>query len=486
MSDKIKAYWQNHIGGKWVDASDGQRLAIEDPATEETIAEVALAEARDVDAAVAAARQCVDSRALVGRRPMERGRMVIEMGCKLRERSEEIAYLISRDAGKRISEARSEVEGSARYFEYYGGMAEKIEGKYIPLGDGYIDYVVPYPYGVTAHIIPWNFPNQMIARSLAPALTAGNAAVIKLSELDPLSGYIFADLAAEVGFPEGAVNMVCGLGSEAGAALAAHPNIDQLVFTGSVPTGQSILRAAADTAIPCVMELGGKSPSIVFPDADMDLVIDNTLAGIFMNCGQVCDAMSRLIVHEDVYDQVMDRLVAATKKLSIGPGIEDHEITPLISAKQLDRVSNYVQIGKDQGASCLTGGKRLDDRPGHFIEPTIFGDVTADMRINREEIFGPVLSVLKFRTAEQAISIANGTDYGLAAVIFTNNLSTAIWCSERLDAGQVHVNEWGVGGIETPFGGFKKSGFGREKGVESLTNYYQSKNVGWKMVNSPT
>ena len=314
MSVEIKSYWQNHIGGEWCDASDQQRLAIEDPATEQTIAEVALAGTKDVDAAVAAARRCVNARALVGMRPMDRGRMVIEMGRKLRERTEEIAYLIARDAGKRISEARSEVEGSARYFEYYGGMAEKIEGKYIPLGDGYIDYVVPYPYGVTAHIIPWNFPNQMIARSLAPALTAGNAAVIKLSELDPLSGYVFAELAQEVGFPAGTVNIVCGLGNEAGAALSAHPGVDQLVFTGSVPTGQSIMRAAADNAIPCVMELGGKSPSIVFPDADLYLVIDNTLAGIFMNCGQVCDAMSRLIVHEDVYDAVMDRLVAETKK----------------------------------------------------------------------------------------------------------------------------------------------------------------------------
>ncbi len=319
MSEQIKAYWQNYIDGECCDAASGERLAIEDPATEETIAEVALAGARDVDTAVAAARRCVNSRQLVGMRPMDRGRMVIEMGRKLRERADEIAYLISRDAGKRISEARSEVEGSARYFEYYGGMAEKIEGKYIPLGDGYVDYVVPYPYGVTAHIIPWNFPNQMIARSLAPALTAGNAAVIKLSELDPLSGYIFAELAEEVGFPEGTVNILCGHGAEAGAALSAHPDIDQLVFTGSVPTGQSILRAAAEAAVPCVMELGGKSPSIVFPDADMDLVIDNTIAGIFMNCGQVCDAISRLIVHEDVYDEVVERVVAATRKLSIGP-----------------------------------------------------------------------------------------------------------------------------------------------------------------------
>ena len=480
MSQLIKPYWQNYIGGEWLDASGGQRLTVENPATEETIAEVALATAQDVDKAVAAARACVDSRALVAMRPMDRGRMVIEMGRKLRERKEEIAQLITLDCGKRISEARSEVEGSARYFEYYGGMAEKIEGRYIPLGDGYVDYVVPYPYGVTAHIIPWNFPNQMVARSLAPALTAGNAAVIKLSEIDPLSGFIYAELAQEVGFPVGSVNILCGLGSEAGAALAAHPGIDHIVFTGSVPTGQSIMRAAAQNIIPCVMELGGKSPSIVFPDADLDNVIANSMAGIFLNCGQVCDAMSRLVVHDTVYDEVLERMVSATNALSIGPGIDDHDITPLVSAAQLNKVADYVQIGINEGARAVTGGKPVGQGPGHFMAPTILVDVSADMRVNREEIFGPVLSVLRFSNAKQAIDIANSTDYGLAAVIFTNDLDRAIWCTERLDAGQVHVNEWGVGGIETPFGGFKKSGYGREKGVESLSNYYQSKNVGYK------
>ena len=485
MTLDIKSYWQNYIGGKWLDAVGGERIKIENPATQEIIAEIAAAGPEDVDRAVIAARACVNSRALVAMRPMDRGRMVIEMGRKLRERSEEIAQLITADCGKRISEARSEVEGSAKYFEYYGGMAEKIEGKYIPLGDGYIDYVVPYPYGVTAHIIPWNFPNQMVARSLAPALTAGNAAVIKLAELDPLSAYIYGELAQEVGFPDGAVNIICGHGHIAGAALAAHPDIDQMVFTGSVPTGQSIMRAAAETAIPCVMELGGKSPGIVFPDADMDNVMANAQAGIFMNSGQVCDAMSRLIVQADVYDQVVERFVEETKRLSIGPGIDDHDITPLICARQLDRVEAYATRGMDEGARCATGGSRTNDNVGHYMAPTVFADVTPDMTINREEIFGPVLSILKFETTQEAIDIANGTDYGLAAVLFTNDLDRAIWCTERIDAGQVHVNEWGVGGIETPFGGFKKSGYGREKGVESLSNYYQSKNVGFKRLGEP-
>jgi acyl-CoA reductase-like NAD-dependent aldehyde dehydrogenase len=484
MSNEIKTYWQNHIGGNWVDAVNGERLKVENPATEETLAEVARATSADVDKAVVAARACADSRALVGMRPMDRGRMVIEMGRKLRERKEEIAHLITMDCGKRISEAMSEVEGSARYFEYYGGMADKIEGRYIPLGDGYVDYVVPSPYGVTAHIIPWNFPNQMVARSLAPALTAGNAAVIKLSEIDPLSGYVYAELAEEVGFPEGAVNIICGLGREAGAALASHNDIDHIVFTGSVPTGQSIMHAAADSVIPCVMELGGKSPSIVFPDADLDNVVANSMAGIFMNSGQVCDAMSRLVVHRDVYDDVLERMVAATNTLKVGPGIDDSDITPLVSAAQLDKVEGHALYGVKQGACAATGGQRVNLGSGHYMAPTILSGVTPAMRVHREEVFGPVLSVLKFSSATEAIEIANGTDYGLAAVVFTNDLDRAIWCTERLDAGQVHVNEWGVGGIETPFGGFKKSGYGREKGVESLSNYYQSKNIGYKRLSA--
>ncbi len=485
MNQIVKDYWQNYIGGAWSDGSKGERISLMDPATGEPFAEAAKATAEDVDRAVAAARACVDSRALVGMRPMDRGRMVIDMGRKLRERKEEIANLVTKDCGKRISEAMSEVEGSARYFEFYGGMADKIEGRYVPLGDGYVDYVVPYPYGVTAHVIPWNFPNQMVARSLAPALAAGNAAVVKSAELDPLAAYVYAELAEEVGLPAGAVNIICGIGSEAGAALVSHPGIDQIVFTGSVPTGQAIMRAAAENVVPCVLELGGKSPGIVFPDADMDTVIENATAGIYMNSGQVCDAMSRLVVHNDVYDEVVDRMVEIAEGLSIGPGIDDSEITPLISDAQLDRVEGYALSGVQEGARAVVGGRRLDDRAGYYMAPTVLAEVTAEMRVNREEIFGPVLSVLRFETAEEAVAIANGTDYGLAAVLFTNDLDRAVWCTERLDAGQVHVNEWGVGGIETPFGGFKKSGIGREKGVESLANYYQSKNVGFKMLQAP-
>ena len=483
MSAAMKDYWRNYIGGKWVDGSDGGRITLLNPATGRPLSEVARATAADVDTAVAAARRCVASRALVDMRPMARGRMVAEIGRKLRERSEEIATLISLDAGKRISEARGEVEGSARYFEYYGGLAAQIEGKYIPLGDGYVDYVVPYPYGVSAHIIPWNFPLNMIARSMSAALAAGNACVVKLPELDPTAGYVLAELAEEVGLPEGAVNLICGYGHEAGAALASHPGIDQIVFTGSVVTGRKVAHAAAESLIPAVLELGGKTPGIVFADADMDNVIAQTQAGIFFNTGQCCDTMSRLLVHESVYDETVDRLVTMTKGLTIGAGMDDPDITPLISQEQLDKVDNYAQIGVQQGARAVAGGRKLD-REGNFMAPTILADVSPDDRVNKEEIFGPVLSVLKFSDPSGALEIANGTEYGLAAVVFTNDLDRAIWTTERLDAGQVHVNEWGVGGVETPFGGFKKSGIGREKGVEALASYYQSKNVGIKRLQS--
>ena len=483
MSAVMKDYWKNHIGGKWVDGAEGGRITLLNPATGQPLTEAARATAADVDSAVAAARRCVSSRALVDMRPMARGRMVAEIGCKLRERTEEIATLISLDAGKRISEARGEVEGSAAYFEYYGGLAAQIEGKYIPLGDGYVDYVVPCPYGVSAHIIPWNFPLNMIARSLSAALAAGNACVVKLPELDPTAGYVLAELAQEVGLPDGAVNLICGYGHEAGAALASHPDIDQIVFTGSVVTGRKVAHAAAESLIPAVLELGGKTPGIVYADADLDNVVAQTQAGIFFNTGQCCDTMSRLVVHDSVYDETLDRLAAMANSLTIGAGMDDPDITPLISADQLAKVDNYAQIGAQQGARAVAGGRKLD-REGYFMAPTILADVSPEDRVNKEEIFGPVLSVLKFSDAREALEVANGTEYGLAAVVFTNDLDRAIWTTERLEAGQVHVNEWGVGGVETPFGGFKKSGIGREKGVEALASYYQSKNVGMKRLRS--
>ncbi|SDF73815.1 aldehyde dehydrogenase (NAD+)/betaine-aldehyde dehydrogenase [Limimonas halophila] len=481
---ELKPVWQNHIAGEWRDGPDGARIPVENPATGERLADIARATPEVVDQAVQAARACTDSRVLQDMHPAERARVVTDIGRVLRRRREEIARVVCLDSGKSLSLARGEVDGAARYFEYYGGLADKIEGRYIPLGNGYVDYTIPVPYGVSAHIVPWNFPLEMAARSLAPALAAGNACVIKSPEQDPLAVTFIAEACAELGVPTGAVNIVCGYGEDAGAALSAHPDVNQIVFTGSVETGQAIMRAAADTVVPTVMELGGKSAGIVFPDADLDNLTTSTSWGITMNSGQVCNAMSRLLVPRQIRDEVIDRIKAMSEGLSIGPGIEDNGVTPLISGEHLAEVEGHCLSAAQQGAREVTGGRRLADRAGHFMPPTVYADVDPEMRIAQEEVFGPVLSVMTYNEPDEAIRIANGTKYGLAAGVFTGDLDRATWAAERLVAGQVYVNDWYVGGVETPFGGMGKSGFGREKGQEALANYYQSKNVGMRRLAS--
>jgi len=479
MVDGLKAYWPNYVGGRWIDGGAGT-IAVEDPATGETLAKQALADTGDVNRAIAAARACHESGALSGLRPVERGRMVRRMGEYLLDKIDEIAPVLTLEAGKPLWESRVEIEGAARYFEYYGNQAETLEGRSIPLGGDYFDFTVHEPYGVSAQVIPWNYPVEMAARSLAAALAAGNACVVKTPELDPLTGAYMAEAAEAAGLPTGAVNILCGLGSEAGAALVAHAGVDQIVFTGSVETGKSIARAAADNVVPCVLELGGKSAAIVHRDADMDAVMSSVRWGIFFNAGQVCSALSRLIVHRDVHDEIADRIADLAKSLSVGPGLERPEfgdnMGPMISDKQLERAEGLCRQAESEGATALTGGRRLN-RPGYFLEPTVFTGVTPEMTIARTEVFGPVLSVLPFSEDKEAIEIANGTDYGLVAGVFTADLDRATAAMRDLKAGQIFVNEWYAGGVETPFGGYKKSGYGREKGREALWNYVQTKNV---------
>lgn len=479
----IRPYWQNYIDGKFVDGGAG-RLTVDNPGTGKALAEQAVASAEDVDRAVAAARRVHQSGVLAAMRPVERGRMVRAMGDYLLSKIDEIAPVLTLESGKPLWEARIEVEGAARYFEYYGNQAETVEGRSIPLGAGYFDFTLYEPFGVSAQIIPWNYPLEMTARSLSAALATGNSCVIKTPELDPLTNRFFAEAAEQVGLPAGAVNILCGHGQEAGAALAAHPDINQIVFTGSVPTGIAIATAAAGNVVPCILELGGKSAAIVHDDADLDAFMNDVRWGIYFNAGQVCSAMSRVIVHESQHDELVDRVTALAKSLSVGPGIERDEFGPnmgaMVSQRQRDRAEGMVGEAIRQGASAVTGGHKMN-QPGFFLEPTVMTGVAPDMTIANEEVFGPVLSVLKFSDENEAINIANGTPYGLVGGVFTRDLDRATRAAAKLRAGQVFVNEWFAGGVETPFGGYGKSGYGREKGREALWNYVQTKNVAIKL-----
>jgi len=480
---QIKSHWQNYIDGAWVGGGAGT-IDVHDPATGALLATAALADAADVDRAVMAARRVHLSAELTALRPIERGRMVQAMGRWLLARKEEIAHVLTREQGKPLWEAMIEVEGAALYFEYYGNQASTVEGRSIPLGAGYFDFTDYEPYGVSAQIIPWNYPVEMTARSLSAALATGNTVVIKSPELTPLTNSYFAQAAEAAGFPAGCVNVLCGLGHQAGAALAGHPLVNQIVFTGSVPTGIAIAKAAAGNVVPCVLELGGKSAAIVYDDADLDAFETDIRWGIYFNAGQVCSAMSRVIVHESRHDELVERASAIAKSLSVGPGAERVEFGPnmgaMVSLAQRDRAASMVQTATAQGASVAAGGHPLN-QPGAFMEPTVLCNVTPNMAIAREEVFGPVLSVLSFKDEAEAIAIANSTEYGLVAGAFTQDLNRATRAARQLRAGQVFINEWYAGGVETPFGGYGKSGYGREKGREALWNYVQTKNIAIKL-----
>ena len=472
-------HYRNYINGEWRD--NDKLIKIINPATEESMASIACADVNDVNLAVQAARACVNSGAMSDPRPVQRARMLMKISTELEKLTEEIVPLLVAENGKGLAEAYAEVATGVRYFEYYAGMADKIEGKTIPLGKDYVDFTYYEPVGVSAQIVPWNFPFDVGARSIAPALAAGNAVVVKSPELTPLAMTYFAVACERAGVPKGAFNLICGYGHEAGAALASHTDIDQIVFTGSVVTGREVLKSAAERAVPCVMELGGKSAAVVFPDADLDNLMDNVDWGIFYNAGQVCSAMSRLLVHEDIHDEVVARVTALAKDQIIGDGIDKKAtLTPVASEKQQKTVLDMCERGVADGATLITGGKAAD-RSGYFVEPTIFKNVMPSSELFQKEVFGPVLAITTFKTEEQAWELANGTDYGLVAGVFTKDLNIAMQASRELKAGQIFVNEWFAGGVETPFGGLGLSGFGREKGQEALYSYVNTKNVGIKL-----
>jgi aldehyde dehydrogenase (NAD+) len=471
--------YQHYINGEWIDSTGNEVIAVVNPATEEVIGEISAANKDDIDLAVAAAKAAYDSRVLVDMNPMERAKLMRGIADELRKISKDGGALLCAENGKLLGASEYEFLDAANYFDYYSGLTDKIEGQTIPVNNQVMDYTLYEPYGVSGHIVPWNFPISMLARSLACSFAAGNSTVIKPAELTPLATTsFFAQAIHNAGVPKGLVNIVTGYGVEAGAALTSHDDVAQITFTGSVKTGKTILHAAAERAVPAVVELGGKSAAVVLPDADIDKVVNATKVGIFSQAGQICSAMSRMIVHKSIKDEVLDKLSELAKSIKVGPGNEEGvDLTPVISEEQLQKVENYARSGLQAGATAISGGHRVD-RKGYFFEPTIYADVKPDMTIAQEEIFGPFLSVLEYEDHEEAVHIANDTDYGLAAGVFTKDVDMATKTAAKLNGGQVYVNSWFTGSIATPFGGYKQSGYSREKGQQAIKSYLQLKNVG--------
>ncbi|RUM96205.1 aldehyde dehydrogenase family protein [Pseudaminobacter arsenicus] len=468
------------VGNKVLsEGSDGVGQSI-DPATGQVVAEFARAGAAEVDMAVAAAREAFDNGPWRRMRPFERGRILHRIGELMLQKRDEIARKESMDSGKPLRDSYWEVDCSARFFEFYGGACDKLHGASIPLGPDWSDWTVKEPIGVSLHIIPWNYPFQLIARGVAPALAAGCAVIIKPSADTPVTAYEFVKICQEAGLPDGLVNLVNGRGSVAGDLLAKHKGVDQITFTGSVPTGERVLVAAASHAIPCNMELGGKSPQILFADADLDKSLPIIAGGFLTHCGQVCNAGTRLFVERSIHDDVVDRLHARIKAMNLGAGVDDPDMGPLIGKAQKADVERYFEIARKDGELLL--GADVPTSPelanGAFVRPALVVGASNDTQIAREEIFGPVLTVIPFDTAEEAVAGANDSPFGLVAGIHTSNINKALGVGEKLRVGQVWINSFGVGlDVEFPFGGYKLSGFGREKGLEALGAYQQIKNI---------
>ena len=469
------------IDGERVPASDNGTFEVFDPSSGETLAVVAKATTADIDRAVLAAQRALEAPAWGGAPPAERGRVMHRIAQALRDQAEELATLESRDNGKPLRQARTDVQVAARYFEFFAGIADKIMGHTIPLGPGFLDYTIREPIGVSAQIVPWNYPIQIGARGVAPSLAAGCTVVLKPSSEAPMTALRLGEIALDCGLPPGVLNVVPGTGGEAGTALASHPGINQLTFTGSVSVGIAVARMAAGNVVPVVMELGGKSPNIVFADADLDLAAQGVATAIFQNAGQTCSAGSRLLVERKAHRALVERLVARASAMRVGPGVSDPDMGPIISRRQLETIETYVSVGRSEGASVAAGGARPSGAAlgqGFYYTPTLLDDVRPDMRVAQEEIFGPVLAMIPFDDLDEAAAIANRSEYGLVSGIWTRDINKAMTLAARIKTGQVYINTYGAGGgVELPFGGYKKSGYGREKGLESLASYTQVKNV---------
>ena len=465
------------IGGRWVAPLGGDYLPIEDPSTGATSGAVPRGQSADVDAAVAAAHAALAGS--WGRTPAaERGRILTRIGRKVLERVDDLARIEAMDVGKPLKQARADALALARYLEFYGGACDKIMGETIPYLDGYTVYTLREPHGVTAHIIPWNYPMQIIGRSVTGALAMGNAAVLKPAEEACLTAIAFARIAEEAGLPAGALNIVPGLGEEAGAALTAHRGVNHISFTGSVGVGRLIQHAAAENVVPVTLELGGKSPQGVGEDADLDRARPFLVNAGIQNAGQTCSASSRILVHRSIHDEVLERMAARYNGLRVGPAIADLDLGPLVSERQKEIVDGF--LGDLGGGEVAGQGTIVGDAPrgGHYLAPTLLARVRPDDRLAQDEIFGPVQVVIPFEDEAEAVAIANGTDYGLVAGVWTRDGGRQMRMARAIKTGQVFLNNYGAGGgVELPFGGVGKSGHGREKGFEALYGFSVLKTV---------
>ncbi|MBL4952773.1 aldehyde dehydrogenase family protein [Neobacillus sp. OS1-32] len=473
-----------YIDGEWVVPKKARLIEVKNPGDGSILAYVPRGDREEIDLAVKAAKKAFHSKEWQTFSSYHRGKLLYQAAEIIRENKQELTKLETLDVGKPLSQSAVDVEIAARYFEYYAGIADKILGETIPVEPGIIDYTVREPIGIVGHIIPWNYPLQIAARSISVSIATGNAAVLKPAEDTPLTTLKLVEVIEPLGLPKGILNVVTGYGHEAGAALSAHPEINHITFTGSVETGKKVMESAAQNIVPVTLELGGKSPNIVFADCNEEQALKWVLKSIIQNAGQTCSAGSRLVIEKSIKEKFVRKLAAAMEKLSIGPGMDDHDLGPVLSKKQFDRIQGFIDLAKQDGIRIVTGGERQlveGCEQGYYLQPTILDDVPVSHDLAQEEIFGPVLTVTTFETEEEAIEMANGTPYGLVAGIWTENVGVAHRVASGLQCGQVFINHYGAGGgIAQPFGGYKKSGFGREKGLEALQNYTQVKNVALK------
>ncbi|CAN7674053.1 aldehyde dehydrogenase family protein [Paraburkholderia hospita] len=464
------------IDGKRLPPGTGEYTVNINPATEEPIALVAQGSAQDVDTAVKAARAAL--KVWNGMRAAERGRILMRFSELLRERQDEIVALESLDAGKPLAAVkRQDVPAAIDTLAYYAGWCDKINGQVVPVRPDALTYTVREPVGVVGAIVPWNFPLMIGMWKIAPALACGCTMIVKPAEITPLSALRIGELALEAGVPPGVLNIVTGKGRVVGDAIVAHPGIDKVTFTGSPSVGRGILQGAASNFKRVTLELGGKSANVIFADANIDNAVRAAASGIFFNTGQVCSAGSRILAHRDVYDEVVERLAARAKALKVGdPSERETTMGPLVSAAQMKTVLDYVDIGRNEGASLVTGGARIGQK-GFFVEPTVFANVKHEMRISQEEIFGPVASVVRFNDEEDAVRIANGTAYSLAAGVWSADIGRVHRVAHALKAGTVWINTYGYTDVRLPWGGSGDSGFGREHGDVAIENFTEPKSI---------